>query len=67
MLLYVIICNNTYKFWSGMVDLIETKILSHHTSLYLNVYGQAHQVSKIIPPEAADPYAFYKSGSYGPD
>ena len=34
--------------WSGMVDLIETKILSHHTPLYLNVYGQDHQVSKSV-------------------
>ena len=27
-----------------MVDLIKTKILSHHTPLCLNVYGQARQV-----------------------
>ena len=32
-----------------MVDLIETKILSHHTPLYLNVYGQAHQKCKSEP------------------
>ena len=33
-----------------MVDLIETKILSHHTPLYLNVYGQAQQKCKSDPP-----------------
>ena len=32
-----------------MVDLIDTKILSYHTPLYLNVYGQAHQMSQMAP------------------
>ena len=43
--------------------LIECVILSHHMYLYLNVYGQDHQVSKSDPlPVAPSPSAFYKSG-----
>ena len=50
---------NIYKFWSGMVDPIETKMSSHHTPLYLNVYGQAHQVSKSIPPPSRYLHWYY--------
>ena len=46
-----------------MVDLIETKILSHHMPLYLNVYGQAHQMSQMAPA-APEPLPFYKGGSH---
>ena len=36
------------KFCSGMDRIIECDILSYHTPLYLNVYGQAHQKSPTL-------------------
>jgi len=44
--------------------LIECVILSHHMSLYLNVYGQAHQKSEMAPAAALPPYAFLKSSAW---
>ena len=36
--------------------------MRYNTPLYLNVYGQAHQVSKSITPVPVPPFGVVKSG-----
>ena len=45
-----------------IIGLIECVILRCHTPLYLNVYGQAHQMSEMEPP----PRPFLHIHSLGP-
>ena len=45
-----------------LIGLIECVILRYHTPLYLNVFGQAHQVSKSVPPLPVPPFGVDKSG-----
>ena len=40
-------------FWMAQIVCItECVILSYHTPLQLNVYGQAHQISEMVPPHS---------------